>query len=299
MIETAMKSKRASARGRRKSGGLSLGCLAWIVLVAVLAALAWALREPVMANVQKVVSAWQAAGKSGASGDGAAGSADHTATRQPPATGPAAPSAETSAGTSSTTAPSTAPSSPAKTPSAGPTSSTAAPSPAAAPPKTTPPKTSPSPVKAPAARVPVAPATRTARLYFVLVGPDGGTSLAGVDRSLPTSDSPLRDVIASLFTGPSAGERDRGLATMIPVGAALRSVVMKGDTAVIDVSEGFRYNAGGREGMKAGLRQVVWAATEFPTVRAVQMLIDGKRVEYLGPEGVAVGDPLDRSSFAD
>jgi germination protein M len=133
----------------------------------------------------------------------------------------------------------------------------------------------------------------------VRVGQDGGTSLVPVNRSLPVSDSPLRDAIASLVAGPSADERREGLASMVPAGSGLRSVIMRGDTAVIDFSEGFRFNPGGREGMETGLRQVVWAATEFPTVRNVQLLIDGERVDYLGPEGVAIGSPLDRSSFAD
>jgi spore germination protein GerM len=73
-------------------------------------------------------------------------------------------------------------------------------------------------------------------------------------------------------------------------------VTVKGDTATIDFSEQFRFNSLGIEGLRTQLRQVVWAATEFPTVSRVQVLIEGKHVDFLGPEGAAVDSPLGRDS---
>jgi len=130
----------------------------------------------------------------------------------------------------------------------------------------------------------------------VKVDEEGAIELAPVSRSLPAGDSPLRDTLAALIAGPTAGEAGTGVVSLIPAGTALRSVTVKGDTATIDFSEQFRFNALGVEGLRAQLRQVVWAATEFPTVSRVQVLIEGKRVDYLGPEGAAVGSPLGRDS---
>jgi germination protein M len=42
----------------------------------------------------------------------------------------------------------------------------------------------------------------------------------------------------------------------------------------------------------AQLQQVVLTATQFSTVDAVQILIDGRTVDYLGGDGVYVGRPL-------
>ena len=49
--------------------------------------------------------------------------------------------------------------------------------------------------------------------------------------------------------------------------------------------------------MDAQLRQVVYAATEFPSVKNVQILIEGTTVRYLGTEGMRLDAPLSRASF--
>ena len=72
---------------------------------------------------------------------------------------------------------------------------------------------------------------------------------------------------------------------------------IKGNTAYIDFNEAFRFNSLGKEGMIAELKQVVYTATEFPTVKAVQILVEGEVTRYLGPEGVAIDKPLGRESF--
>jgi spore germination protein GerM len=41
----------------------------------------------------------------------------------------------------------------------------------------------------------------------------------------------------------------------------------------------------------------VWTATEFPNVVTVQVLIEGRRVDYLGSEGIWIGGPLGRDSL--
>jgi len=141
------------------------------------------------------------------------------------------------------------------------------------------------------------PILRKTRLFFLSVDQNGNILMKGVIRPIPQSDSPLRDALETLLKGPTAQEINLGLLTMIPEGTTLRAVAVRGDVAYVDFSESFRFNSLGIDGMKAQLRQVVYAATEFPTVRKVQFLIEGKKVDYLGTEGVSIGDPLSRSSF--
>jgi germination protein M len=143
------------------------------------------------------------------------------------------------------------------------------------------------------------PAVRKARLFFNTVDPNGNIILKGVIRPIPASDSPLRDTLQSLLTGPTSAEVGQGLLTMIPKGSELKSVVVRGDVAYIDFSESFRFNTLGTEGLNAQLKQVVFVATEFPTVKEVQILIGGKKVQYLASEGIRIDSPLSRQSFGD
>jgi hypothetical protein len=254
MIETGMKKK-------KRATSPTLGCLFWAALVIVLVAVALAVREPVLRNVQKVlgVQGTPAAQRPSAAPPAAPGSASHatggTLTTQPAASPPVAAAPSAGTGTSAPVA--------------------AAPPPAA----------TPRPAR-----------TRTTRLWFVKVDNEGAIELAPVNRSLAVGDSPLRDNLAALLAGPTAAETGAGVVSLIPAGTAVRSVTVKGDTATIDFSEQFRFNSLGIEGLRAQLRQVIWAATEFPTVSRVQVLIEGKRVDFLGPEGAAVGSPLGRDS---
>ena len=141
------------------------------------------------------------------------------------------------------------------------------------------------------------PASRKARLYFITVDEAGKILMKSVIRSIPASDSPLRDTLDSLLKGPTPQELNLGFISMIPTDSRLLGVVMQGNTAVMDFSESFRFNAQGIDALNAQLRQVVYAATEFPSVKLVQIRIEGKTVMYLGTEGMRIDQPLTRASF--
>jgi germination protein M len=141
------------------------------------------------------------------------------------------------------------------------------------------------------------PVVRKTRLFFASVDTSGKFVLKGVIRPIPASDSPLRDTLQSLLSGPTSQEVNMGLLSMIPPDTRLQNVAVRGDIAYIDFSESFRFNTHGREGLDTQLKQIVFAATEFPTVKKVQILIEGKKVQYLGPEGIRIDAPLGRQSF--
>jgi spore germination protein GerM len=138
---------------------------------------------------------------------------------------------------------------------------------------------------------------RKARLYFVAVGTDGEIELKSVIRSVYFDNSPLRETLTALLEGPTSQEINQGLLNIIPEGTALRNVYIRGNTAVLDFSEDFRFNSIGQVGLKAQLKQVVYTATEFSNVYAVQILIEGKKQRFLSPEGLSIQDPLSRDSL--
>jgi spore germination protein GerM len=115
-------------------------------------------------------------------------------------------------------------------------------------------------------------------------------------RKIPASDSPMLDALNALLRGPTAEEQRRGLVSLIPQGSRILSAVVRGNTAYISFSEEFQYNTYGVEGYAAQLKQIVWTATEFSNVKDVQILIEGRRVDYLG-EGIWIGSPISRDGL--
>ena len=131
------------------------------------------------------------------------------------------------------------------------------------------------------------------------VDANGSFIIRPVTRTIPSSDLVLRDTLLTMITGPTSQEMNKGLISMIPPTTRLLGVNLKDGVAYIDFSEGFRFNTHGREGLDTQLKQIVYAATEYPTVKKVQILIEGKKVQYLGPEGISINEPLNRQSFPD
>lgn len=203
------------------------------------------------------------------------------------------------------TEPKAAPASPATRPAPQEVPQTAVPKPAdpaatttpAAKPQAAPketPVTSPAPKASP---MEVVKSTRVAVLYFIRVDDDGVISRHEVKRTIDASDSPMTDALNALMAGPDADELARGYISLIPSDARLLSAQVRGSTAYLNFNEAFMYNRYGIEGYAGQLKQIVYTATGFPTVKDVQVLIDGQTRDYLGGDGVYIGKPLSRASF--
>lgn len=136
-----------------------------------------------------------------------------------------------------------------------------------------------------------------AKLYFVLIGDDGIVSRKEIIRTIEKNDSPLTTNINLLLKGPEQQEKSKGCRSLIPENTRLLSASVRDGIAYLNFSEEFEFNRIGVDGYLAQLMQIVYTATEFSTVKSVQILIDGQKKEYLGSEGVWIGSPLSRSSF--
>jgi len=183
----------------------------------------------------------------------------------------------------------------------------ARPAPVTAPEPAKPATTTPEPARPqPQPRTPVRPETpspapaqtetRDRSVYFTQINKDGQILHSRVTRKVSVSDSPMQDVLTALLKGPSADELNRGILNMIPANTRILSTSVRGNTAYISFNEDFMFNTFGVEGYVAQLRQIVWTVTEFSNVKDVQILIEGRRVDYLG-EGIWIGSPINRQSF--
>lgn len=160
-------------------------------------------------------------------------------------------------------------------------------------PETSEPQESPSP----APEIVRSEKLRRSTLYFVSVAENGAIGLQPVVRPVYYVDSPLTDTLQTLLQGLSTSELDLGLLSLVPKDSELKKVWVEDGTAFVDFNESFRFNAFGREGYRSQLQQIVYTATEFQTVRNVQILINGKKLPYLGPESPFIGEPLSRQSL--
>jgi len=138
---------------------------------------------------------------------------------------------------------------------------------------------------------------RKALIYFIKVDEEGVIHLKGFERAVYYNDSPLTETLVTLLKGPQSKEINLEYYSMIPENTHINNIYVKNQIAYIDFNDSFRFNPLGREGLKAQLNQIVYTATEFSTVSKVQILIDGAKVNYLGPEGLFIGEPLSRASL--
>ena len=166
--------------------------------------------------------------------------------------------------------------------------------PAAAPNATAEPAILPVPEDAP--NIPP-PNTQTRTLYFISVDQNGDIHRVPVKRSFPVTDSPMTDALNGLLAGLTAEEQQQDIISIIPDKTRIISASIQQGTAYISFSEDFLYSPYGVDGYAGQLKQVIWTATEFPTVKNVQILINGHKESYLG-DSIWIGAPLNRDSFS-
>jgi germination protein M len=141
------------------------------------------------------------------------------------------------------------------------------------------PSTSPSPTTAPTA----APSPTTSLSLYVLRGEELGVA----ERRVPQTTMPATAALTALLKGPSPAERAAGLTSAVPRGTRLLGLSIEGTTARVDLSGQFAAG-GGSLSMQARVAQVVYTLTRFPTIRAVDFMLDGGLVESLGGEGLVL-----------
>jgi germination protein M len=144
---------------------------------------------------------------------------------------------------------------------------------------------------------PQLPNRRMAALYYIKVTDDGHTMAHRVVRPVAYDQSPLTETIRALIAGPTGEELDDGLLNLIPPNTELISAHVTAGVAYLNFNQSFRFNPLGAEGTVAQLQQIIFSSTEFPTVTQVQFLIEGEQLDYMGGDGIYIGEPLGRDAF--
>jgi hypothetical protein len=124
-----------------------------------------------------------------------------------------------------------------------------------------------------------------------------GETIGPAGRTVETP-AVLRGAIEELLRGPTEEELGWGLSTSVPSGVSLRGVSVVEGTATIDLSGTFD-DGGGSAGMFVRLAQLVYTATQFPTVERVALQLDGKPAGVFSSEGIELPPTMARADVED
>ncbi len=123
--------------------------------------------------------------------------------------------------------------------------------------------------------------------------------LVSVVRPIPVdgaADEQLAAVLASVVDGPSDDDADEGLRSAVPPTTSVRSVVIDGSVATVDLSSDFASIGGPEELLAVG--QFVLTATTFPGVRALQLRLEGAPIDIPLPDGALTDEPVTLGQFS-
>lgn len=78
------------------------------------------------------------------------------------------------------------------------------------------------------------------------------------------------------------GTKEKGLATIVPKQAKIKSVKVQGDTAFVDFDDNLiKKFIGGSTGEEMLVGSIVNTLTEFSEIKKVQLLVEGKKIESI------------------
>lgn len=121
---------------------------------------------------------------------------------------------------------------------------------------------------------------------------DSGMKLVAVEREVLVNDATNKYTAAveSLLEEPD----EENLTKIFPNNAAIRSVTVENGLAIVDLDGGFLKNfVGGSTGEELLVGSVVDTLTNFPEVKRVKFLVDGKEIETLSGH-MDLSTPLER-----
>ena len=137
-----------------------------------------------------------------------------------------------------------------------------------------------------------APRKVQARVYFIRM--DEKTEkiyLAPVRRKV-SAEKKLEESLKALVSGPSPREKRKGYLNAVPSSLRIRSARIKNGIAHVDFNDAVDSGAGNI--LVSRLDQIIYTATQFKGVKAVQITVNGRRRATLGSDGLSISGPLHR-----
>jgi Sporulation and spore germination/Immunoglobulin-like domain of bacterial spore germination len=115
-----------------------------------------------------------------------------------------------------------------------------------------------------------------------------------VVRSVPLTPAIVGAAVSGLLAGPTPAEAAAGARSAVPAGTQLLGISLHGGVATVDLTSEFEVGGPARERMS--LAQLVYSVTQFPTVHALRLHLDGQPVTAFA-DGLVLPDPITGTSM--
>lgn len=106
----------------------------------------------------------------------------------------------------------------------------------------------------------------------------------------------LENAIIELLKGTTSSDRLQGAYTEIPKGTRLLSLKDTGNSIAINLSKEFE-EGGGAQSVQSRLLQLIKTVDMYGNSKPIYLYIEGKKIEYLGGEGIYVEQPLNEDAL--
>lgn len=130
-------------------------------------------------------------------------------------------------------------------------------------------------------------------VYFVKSFHVTDFRLTPVRRKFSPDKSRISTAITELLKGPTEKEIKAGFYTEIPATTKLIEIKETPKDLIINISKDFE-SGGGSTSMSMRLKQLVNTALDAAKNKPVYLQLNGKKVDFIGGEGVIVSQPLSR-----
>ncbi len=123
--------------------------------------------------------------------------------------------------------------------------------------------------------------------------------LIPVPRKLSGQNNSIALALSELWKGPSAMEAKNNIISLIPGDVLILSMQHSGEILSLNFNDRILKLSGGNAYIEGILKQIVFTATQFPEIKAVQFAVEGKQNQALiiGGDGYTISAPLTRNSF--
>ena len=127
--------------------------------------------------------------------------------------------------------------------------------------------------------------------FFISVNEESGKiKYIPFERTVPAGND-LREALTVLSKGLTRDEEKRGFLSSIPKTMKINSAEIRGGIAVIDVSADISHEAFGDIALSR-VNQIYYTARQFPGVKGISIIINGKKVNSIGQDGRIIHWPI-------
>lgn len=136
------------------------------------------------------------------------------------------------------------------------------------------------------------------QLWFVTGGDRSAPRLFLHHENIPATQAVGRAALERLIRGvPGSLAQERNVFSIVPSDTRLLDLTIADGTATVDFSRDFEETGVGTLLDGYQIPQVVYTLTQFPTVKRVEFLLEGRSVEVLGGHGIILNGPQTRKEW--